>query len=43
MRADNCFSSATGELIRLPVDDPKAQRSLKLSGDNPVFQPLAAG
>jgi beta-lactam-binding protein with PASTA domain len=43
VRADDCFGSATGELIRLPLDNPKDQRSLKLSGDNPVFQPLAAG
>jgi beta-lactam-binding protein with PASTA domain len=43
VRSDNCFTAATGELIRLPLDDPSAQRSLKLSGDNPVFQPLAAG
>jgi beta-lactam-binding protein with PASTA domain len=42
VRADDCFGSATGELIRLPLDNPKDQRSLKLSGDNPVFQPLAA-
>ena len=32
---------ATGELVRLPVADPKAQTSLELNGDNPVFQPLA--
>ena len=43
VRADDCFGSATGELIRVPLDDPKSQRSLKLNGDNPVFQPLAAG
>jgi beta-lactam-binding protein with PASTA domain len=42
VRADDCFTSATGELIRLPVDKPKEQVSLKLTGDNPVFQPLAA-
>ena len=33
----------TGELIRVPLDNPKDQSSLKLNGDNPVFQPLAAG
>ena len=43
VRADDCINSATGELIRLPLDNPKAQRSLKLNGDNPVFQPLSAG
>jgi hypothetical protein len=42
VRADDCFASATGELVRLPVDNPKEQVSLKLTGDNPVFQPLAA-
>jgi dipeptidyl aminopeptidase/acylaminoacyl peptidase len=42
VRADDCFASATGELLRLPVDNPKQQVSLKLTGDNPVFQPLAA-
>jgi beta-lactam-binding protein with PASTA domain len=40
VRADDCLGSATGELIRLPLGNPKDQRSLKLSGDNPVFQPL---
>ena len=39
MRSDDC-NSETGELIRLPVKDPKEQRSLKLEGDNPVFEPL---
>ena len=43
VRADDCFGSATGELVRLPVDNPRDdQTSLKLRGDNPVFQPLAA-
>ena len=40
MRADDCFASATGDLVRLPVADPKAPASLRLDGDNPVFQPL---
>ena len=43
VRADDCTGSPTGELIRLPPDNPKDQRSLKLSGDNPVFQPLTTG
>ena len=40
VRADDC-SRPTGELVRLPVADPKAQTSLGLTGDNPVFQPLS--
>ena len=40
VRADDCFAT-TGELVRLPVADPKAQTSLGLTGDNPVFQPLS--
>jgi hypothetical protein len=42
VRADDCLGSTTGELIRVPVRTPKQQVSLKLRGDNPVFQPLAA-
>jgi beta-lactam-binding protein with PASTA domain len=42
VRADDCLGSETGELIRVPVRTPKQQVSLKLKGDNPVFQPLAA-
>jgi hypothetical protein len=42
VRADDCFGSATGELVRFSPDDPSNQTSLKLVGDNPVFQPLAA-
>jgi dipeptidyl aminopeptidase/acylaminoacyl peptidase len=42
VRADDCLGSVTGELIRVPVRTPKEQVSLKLKGDNPVFQPLAA-
>ncbi len=42
VRADDC-GAATGELVRLPVASPRDdQTSLKLKGDNPVFQPLAA-
>ena len=40
VRADDCFGSDTGELVRLPVDSPRDQRSLKLGGDNPTFQPI---
>ena len=43
VRADDCFGSATGELLRLSAANPRDdQTSLKLKGDNPVFQPLAA-
>jgi beta-lactam-binding protein with PASTA domain len=41
VQADDCLGSDTGDLVRLPVADPKAQDQLKLGGDNPVFQPLA--
>jgi beta-lactam-binding protein with PASTA domain len=42
VRADDCFASATGELLRLSARNPRDdQTSLKLKGDNPVFQPLA--
>jgi hypothetical protein len=43
VRADDCFDSATGELIRLPLANPEDQRLLRRRGDNPVFQPLAPG
>jgi beta-lactam-binding protein with PASTA domain len=43
VRSDDCINSDTGELIRLSVTNPREdQDSLKLNGDNPVFQPLAA-
>ena len=43
VRADDCFGSATGELLRLAAANPRDdQTSLKLKGDNPVFQPLVA-
>jgi beta-lactam-binding protein with PASTA domain len=41
VQADDCFAALTGDLVRLPVDDPDAQQQLKLGGDNPVFQPLS--
>jgi len=40
VQADDCTGSDTGELVRLPVDDPKQQQQLRLGGDNPTFQPL---
>jgi len=40
VRADNCFNSVTGNLVRVPVDKPRQQRSVRLEGDNPSFQPL---
>jgi hypothetical protein len=42
IRSDDCLGSATGQLIRLPVNKPKEQVVLKQNADNPVFQPLAA-
>jgi beta-lactam-binding protein with PASTA domain len=41
VRSESCLGSDTGELVRLPVADPRAQTSLGLVGDNPVFQPLS--
>jgi dipeptidyl aminopeptidase/acylaminoacyl peptidase len=43
VRADDCLRAATGDLVLVPIDTPRQQRSLKLSGDNPSFQPLTAG
>ncbi len=40
VRADNCLNSVTGNLVRVPRKTPKDQRSLRLDGDNPAFQPL---
>jgi hypothetical protein len=40
VQSDDC-NAATGELVQFPVDDPQSLRSLNLSGDNPVFQPLS--
>jgi hypothetical protein len=42
VQADDCIQSVTGDLVRLPVADPKEQQQLKLGGDNMAFQPLAA-
>ena len=45
IRSDVCIGaggSETGELLRLPIDDPKDQQSLGLNGDNATFQPLSA-
>jgi Tol biopolymer transport system component len=42
VRADECLAAPTGDLLRLPVGDPKSLTALKLNGDNPAFQPLAA-
>jgi dipeptidyl aminopeptidase/acylaminoacyl peptidase len=41
VQADDCFGSETGDLVRLPVGNPKEQQQLKLGGDNMAFQPLA--
>ena len=43
VQADDCLGSATGELVLVPIDAPRQQRSLRLTGDNPSFQPLTAG
>jgi dipeptidyl aminopeptidase/acylaminoacyl peptidase len=41
VQSDNCIDAATGDLLRVPIDDPSKQVQLKLGGDNPVFQPLS--
>jgi beta-lactam-binding protein with PASTA domain len=41
VQADDCINSVTGDLVRLPVANPKEQQQLRLGGDNMVFQPLA--
>jgi beta-lactam-binding protein with PASTA domain len=41
VQADDCIGSATGDLLRLAIDNPTKQLQLKLGGDNPVFQPLS--
>jgi hypothetical protein len=41
VQSDDCFGTATGELLQFPADDPQSLRSLNLAGDNPVFQPLS--
>jgi dipeptidyl aminopeptidase/acylaminoacyl peptidase len=42
VQSDDCGAD-TGELVRLPADSPRDQRSLKLGGDNPTFQPIIPG
>jgi beta-lactam-binding protein with PASTA domain len=43
VQADEACAEANGQLVRMPVDKPREQQQLGLSGDNPVFQPLALG
>ena len=40
VRSDNCDRLVTGELLSIPINRPRDQESLGLSGDNPAFQPL---
>ncbi len=41
VQADELCSEANGQLVRMPVKNPRnGQRQLGLSGDNPAFQPL---
>jgi hypothetical protein len=40
VQSDDCLGAATGDLVRLSVDDPSEQQQLKLGGDNMSFQPL---
>ena len=43
MQADEFCSEDNGELVRLPVDNPKQQEQVGTTGDNPAFQPLTLG
>jgi hypothetical protein len=36
----NCAQEITGELLRIPLDDPQDQRHVASVGDNPAYQPL---
>ena len=40
VRSDDC-GAVTGDLVRVPIDDPSRQVLLKVGADNPVFQPLS--
>jgi hypothetical protein len=40
VRSDDCIRSDTGDLLRVPVTG-NTQRSLRLEGDNPAFQPIS--
>ena len=41
VQADDCIGAATGDVVRVDVNDPAKRVQLKLGGDNPVFQPLS--
>jgi beta-lactam-binding protein with PASTA domain len=43
VQADEICREDVGELVRLPVNDPRSQEQLNAAGDNPVFQPLTLG
>jgi beta-lactam-binding protein with PASTA domain len=43
IQADAVCSEDNGQLVRLPVANPRDQHQLGLSGDNPAFQPLSLG
>ncbi len=43
VQADQSCSQDVGTLRRFPVNDPKDQTSLKVGGDDPVYEPLSVG
>jgi Tol biopolymer transport system component len=43
VQADGACSEPNGQLVRMPVKNPRQQQQLGLSGDNPAFQPLTLG
>jgi dipeptidyl aminopeptidase/acylaminoacyl peptidase len=43
VQADEACGESVGALVRLDVKNPKEQREVGASGDNPVFQPLTLG
>jgi hypothetical protein len=40
VRADDCATYTTGDLVRVPLKNPENQQQLRLNGDNPSYQPL---
>jgi hypothetical protein len=43
VQADAACQEANGQLVRMPVKNPRDQHLLGFTGDNPAFQPLTLG